>query len=185
MFILLVQTVYSQKFDTQKYSSSDNITDVSIRIVWPQLYYPELMIFANIGYGFNFPVMRNFFSVGFYIDAGVGADWLALFSNDNYNNYEYGRDRSKIYNQFGANIGLRAYSLIELGIMNFTFFAGYSAIFGQLDRRAPAIIHNPVAGASLIFKWIGLEYCWYIPVYQPANVMFHHISIVFRAGELF
>jgi len=176
IFIFLVQCVYSQ-------GSSADILEMSVRIVWPQLYNPELMVYVNFGGSMSLPVIPYFLSVGLYGDVGIGADWFALFSNDSYNRDDYNRDKNKIYNQFGANLGLRLYFLIELGIMKFTAFTGYNVIFGQLDSRAPGIIHNPIAGASLIFKFIGLEYCYYIPVLQPDNVKFHHISVVFRMTE--
>ena len=177
VFFLCIQNIYSQ------YDYSDESTqtlELSWRFLVPELESPQAMGFVNFGAGFHRTIVPNIISPGFYVDAGIGMDWLLLFS-DREDKYEE-LEKREVY-QIGFNLGFRIYNLIEIGIVDITTFIGYNLVILQLDERAPGIIHNPIIGASIIINFIGLEYCYYIPTYFSNNVPFHHISIVFHFKE--
>ncbi|MDR2471699.1 MAG: hypothetical protein LBD09_06285, partial [Treponema sp.] len=66
------------------------------------------------------------------------------------------------------------------GIVDVNLFAGYSLILGHQDRSLPGVTHNPVIGASITIKWIGLEYGYYVPTRFSNHRALHHVALVFH-----
>jgi hypothetical protein len=159
--------------------SQERFLDASIRFLGPELNDPELMGYFNIGYAKYKPIIPYIFSPGVYIDAGLGLDWLALFCDEEKTN----EDKNKEYKQLGFNLGFRLFNLIEISIIDINMFIGYNLVIGQLDKRAPGIIHNPIIGASIAIKFIGVEYSYYIPTVFSKRIAFHHLSILFHIKD--
>jgi len=151
--------------------------DFSIRAVGPPgIEDGQVMQFMNFGIGFLFqPYSRINFS-GLYIDAGLGWDLMVLFDNEMTDEDK----RNHEFNQVGINLGVRLFNITQIGFFGFKTFVGYNLILGQLDNRAPPIMHNPVIGASLVVGPLGLEFCYYIPTRFSNGIPFIHFAILFR-----
>jgi hypothetical protein len=170
--VFLVQYIYS---DDKK--DLNQLIDASLRFIWPELPSSELMEFVNVGLGLHHTIIPNIVSPGIYFDLGLGFDWMGIFSDKE---FDVEKEKNTEFNQVGLNFGCRFYNLIEIDIVDINMFIGYNLIIGQLDKRADIIIHNPIAGASVVIKFIGFEYAYYIPTKYSNNITFHHISIVFH-----
>jgi len=187
---LLIFIMLSRVLNAQSSFFTPHLTEGSIRFLVPELDPSEVGVFLNLGIGYHHTIVPGWFSPGIYFDAGIGADWfylLSLFSGD-YENSNY--DKNRELNHFGLNLGFRLYNFMEIGFqfINFKPFVGYNVIIGLADKRMPSTIHNPVAGASLIFNFannsIGFEYCFYFPVNGSHNIRLHHFSIVIQSINL-
>jgi len=162
--------------------STDSFFDLSFRGLYPELEKPELMGYLNFGYGSYLPIVPILLSPGIYVDVGIGLDWIrAIFGDDSSNN----NNRDENFNQLGLNLGIRAFNLIQIGVMDIKPFVGYNFVIGQLDKRASWFIHGPIIGASIVFSMIGLEYCYYVPTRFSDEIAFHHIAVIFRLKEGF
>ncbi|MDR2470624.1 MAG: hypothetical protein LBD09_00765, partial [Treponema sp.] len=127
---------------------STSIQEVSYRIAFPD------SMFLNGVFGRHLPF--RFVSPGIALDAGLGLDWLLLFSDDRKDAdkpWPEAEKKEKETWQFGFNLGVRVYALVEIGIVDVNLFAGYSLILGHQDRSLPGVTHNPVIGASITIKW--------------------------------
>jgi hypothetical protein len=168
--------------------------DLSFRFLFSETGPQEgRALYFNIGYGKFFPIIPNIMSPGIYIDAGLGMDWLYLFSlfsgnsepkkNDNQEKYQWGQNA-------GSNLGLRLFNLIEIGVVDIIMFTGYSlSILRFFDTEEYKTIHNSTLGVSLAFRLmdtsgqpiiLGLEYAYYIPTSFTNRIAFHHIALVIR-----
>jgi hypothetical protein len=158
----------------------------------PQTDDPQLSLYLNIGYGKHFPIIPRILSPGIYIEGGLGADWVylfSLFSEENTSkkdedDYEFG------YNA-GVNFGFRLYTLIELGIADINMFVGYnfSLLIINANQDEYDFIHSPIIGGSITFNigrssgepmGVGLEYAYYFPAKSSNRIAFHHFALVFR-----
>ena len=181
MFLFLAQYVQSESRDgIYNYpDDSHNLLEASLRFLMPELPSGEGMVFLNFGYGFHYPLVPHIVCPGIFLDAGIGLDWLAILS-DNEEDKDKDKEKKRDYKQLGLNLGLRVYNLIEFGFVDINPFVGYNLILGQLDRRAPWFFGSPVIGVSLAIKFVGIEYCYYVPTKFSNNVGFHHAAIVFH-----
>ncbi|MCL2801408.1 MAG: hypothetical protein FWD28_06600 [Treponema sp.] len=184
LLVVLIQSAYSQNYN---YNNDNDpfLSLFSIRVMIPDLESPKVMTFFNIGIGYHFYVVPNLLSFGFYGEVGLGTDWFAEFAVHNNTNNNGSSSTKELNAQFGFNFGFRIYGLLELGIIKLNPFAGYNLVVGQPDSRSPTTMHNPVVGASAIFSIIGIEFCYYLPIFSPNNQKFYHIGFVVSGSSLF
>jgi hypothetical protein len=178
-----------------QYSYSENtIIDLSLKFLIPETNESQVSGFINAGYGKYFPIVPNIISPGIYAEAGIGADWLYLFSLFS-DNYEPSRDENHEFGfNLGANLGFRLFNLIEIGIFDINLFTGYSLsiLLLKVGKGDYEIIHNPMVGASVAWRLrtasespmgLGLEYAYHIPIKFSNRIPIHQVAIIFRFKE--
>jgi hypothetical protein len=173
------------------------LIDVSFKVLIPKTMGPLPSGYINMSYGKYFPVVPDIISFGVSLEAGLGLDWLYLFSLFTGNNESaYGKNDPKKNDydfgfQMGSSTGLRLFSLFEIGIADLNIFIGYnlSLLITDINSVKYGFIHNPIVGASITFRLgrrsgnpmgLGLEYAYYIPTPFSKGMAFHHFALVFR-----
>jgi len=144
------------------FNKKHTLFEASIRIFFPPNNEFNFS-FVNIGYGWNYDVIKNVFSPGISFDVSIGTDWLWLFSE------KKDEDKKTEHNQFGLGAGIKIYNMFEIYEFRMIPFAGCN--FLLLYKPCPMV------GLSLSFKYFGLEYACYFPLgsYKPETN--HHIAI--------
>jgi len=152
--------------------SKHTFLEVSFRLFFPPNNDANFS-FLNIGYGWNYDIVKNIFSPGISFDVSIGTDWLRLFAEDKNED----KKNEPSYTQFGLGAGIKIYNMFEIYEFRIIPFAGCN--FLLLYKPCPMF------GLSLSFSFFGLEYAYYFPLgsYKPeAN---HHIAIKFIAKDFF
>ncbi|MHC6203678.1 hypothetical protein ACYULU_10850 [Breznakiellaceae bacterium SP9] len=177
--ICLLEQTYSQDYfnnDIDNLSYEDDyyefnkyglreLVDVSARFFYPPI--DDYSFFSiDFGFGVGIDVFPYILSPGIYFDIGIGGDWFALFSSDDKDTKK--NQEEKENPQIGFSAGLRLYNIINIKYFNIIPFIGYNFLYFYYPL--------PNAGISLSYKYLAIEYAYYIPTsYEPVN--HSHLSI--------
>jgi len=123
--------------------------------------------FIDASIGISYGVIPEYYYIGIAADAALGFDWFALFSDSkdrrNYNeNYQ---------SQLGVSLGGRIFNLLQ--IRNFRIWSFIGCDFMYI------VVPMPYVGGELSFKIFGLEYAYYLPIFEEVPTR-HQISIKFH-----
>ena len=170
--LFIVQQNYSQEkinkfsypYDYYEQFGLRALGDISLRVFFPVDANANrgALTYLGLGFGLGVDIIKYFLSPGIYLGAGLGTDWLTLFSLDKNISVDFG------YSQLGVNCDIRIYNIIKLYDFDLIPFFGYH--FNMFFRPLPNF------GVSLSYKNFAMEYAYYFPVsYEPFGR--HHVAL--------
>jgi hypothetical protein len=128
--------------------------------------------FGDFSIGIAYGIVPGICYIGITADVALGLDWFALFSNDNNNRRNDNRENY----QLGASLGCRIFNLLQLGNFRIWSFFGSDFLY--------VILPMPYVGGELSFKLIGLEYAYFLPIYDDVPTR-HRVSLKFHFPKIY